>query len=88
MTSAPDSPRPATRVPVTGLAAGVIGIVVVCGAMVAALLALLLSVAGHVMAVLSAAAAWVLRQAGITPVPRPIPVRVRRSPYWSDDTGR
>lgn len=88
MNQASDSPRSVPRVPVTGLAAGVIGIVVVCGAMVAAVLALMLSVAGHAMAVLSAAAAWTLRQAGIAPVPRTIPVRVRRSPYWSDDTGR
>lgn len=88
MTRAPDSPRSAPPVPVTGLAAGVIGIVVVCGAMLAAVLALTLSVAGHAVAVLSAAAAWTLRQAGIAPVPRTIPVRVRRSPYWSDDTGR
>lgn len=88
MNQASASPRSVPRVPVTGLAAGVIGIVVVCGAMVAALLALMLSVAGHAMGGLSAAAAWTLRQAGIAPVPRTIPVRVRRSPYWSDDTGR
>lgn len=90
MTTPPDSSRPSGRVTfsLTGISAGVIGVVVVVGAMIAACLALILSLAGHGLTLLSAAAGWVLRQAGIEPAPRPIPIRVRRSPYWSDDTGR